>query len=115
MKKLLLLIGMLLAFDVGAQSVFATGNKLAAHCGGTEQQLVTASTGFCIGYVSAVADVMAYTSISAFRACIPVESVSSGRLVRVTFKYLREHPEQLRHSAESVVARALSAAFPCKQ
>jgi len=114
MKRAILLIGMLLAFDVGAQSnAFTSGNDLMKHCSVFEMGASTFYDGVCSGYVVAIADAMAINTINTFRACVPLNS-TWGQIARISIKYLREHPEQLHHAAHGLVAAALSEAFPCK-
>jgi len=111
MKRAILLIGLLLAFDVGAA---LSGNDLMEKCSNTEKMILNYPDGFCDGFVLAVAEVLRNASVAELRACIS-ETATYGQLGRVVGKYLRNHPEQLHHSAHSLVAKALSEAFPCKQ
>jgi hypothetical protein len=45
-------------------------------------------------------------------ACIP-DGVTSGQAVSIVKKYLKENPEELHYTAQSLVAFALIKAFPC--
>ena len=115
MKRALLLIGMLLAFEVHAQATYHYGNELNQWCRDFEQRSNPVTGNACVIYVSAVADVMAFDSVDGFRACIPVKSVTNFQVASATAKFLREHPEKLYASANTVVAAALAQAFPCKK
>jgi len=111
MKRALLLIGMLLAFDVEAEG-FDTGNDLLRYC--SKHVTNPFYNGLCSGYTIAIADVMVIDSVAGFRACFPA-TVTRGRLLEVSMQYLRAHPEQLHYTAVCLVAAALSEAFPCKK
>lgn len=114
MKRAILLIGMLLAFDVRADA-FESGNTLADKCRGAAQREVTFPDGICLGYVTGIADVMAISPIGRSRACIPTSGTTKGQMVDIVVKHIREHPEELHYDAASLVAKALSTAFPCRK
>jgi hypothetical protein len=109
-KLLLLLIGMLLAFD--AQAVFMDGRKLLTFCQRYETS-PSAEGVYCSGYVAAVVDVMKEDSIAGWKAC--TTGVAIDQAVRVVTKFLGDHPELLNYYGSSLTASALSEAFPCKQ
>ena len=91
--------------------VFDTGNDLWSHCSGKGD----AHFGLCAGFVVGIADAMSnVTGILGRRACIPLP-VSRGQVLDVVKRYLEQHPETRHDSAVSLVAQALSEAFPCKQ
>jgi hypothetical protein len=111
MKSLLLLAGMLLVLDVQAQANF-DGNKLLEACRAAETPTGSFMGGVCGGYVSALVDVMSGPPV-ALRVCLP-DGVTRGQAREIVMKALRDHPEQLHHSASDLVMGALSKAFPCK-
>ncbi len=66
----------------------------------------------CDGFISAVAEAMAKGSVQGFRACVPVDEAPSDVVNDVRRQLARiEHPAG--YSGSSVVAQALSEAFPC--
>jgi hypothetical protein len=71
------------------------------------------ATSICIGYVDAIADVMAANAINGFSACIPL-TVRNPQLLDVVNQYLRANPAERHRAAAGLVAAALSAAFPCR-
>jgi len=46
--------------------------------------------------------------------CLPQNGIEIGQAVRITVKWLRDHPEKLHQDGVNLVWRALSDAFPCK-
>ena len=62
----------------------------------------------CLGYVAAVADTLGWTS------CIPAK-ISTDELGQIVRKFINDHPENAHTVAFSVVAHALTEAYPCKQ
>lgn len=59
------------------------------------------------GYVAGIYDVHVGVSVC------PPKGVTIRIATAVVTKYLNEHPEQWTQTAESMVTRALKAAFPC--
>lgn len=112
MKRAILVIGMLLAFD--AQAAFISGNELMRQCAEFEKRRGTFEDGLCGGFVTGVADVAANSLVRGYRVCFP-KQVVTGQLTLVVIKYLREHPEDLHYGADSLVLTALEGAFPCSK
>lgn len=72
-----------------------------------------AQIGLCLGYLKAVAHVLANTAINGQRACI-ARTTTLGDLRNVVMRFATEHPRLLHQvNTEVVVARALGQAFPC--
>jgi Rap1a immunity proteins len=77
---------------------------------------------FCIGYIRGVLDTMlTWKAIEekaklkpapAAHPCIP-ETVPNEEAIKVTIKFLKDHPEQLHLPASILVFRAMRQAFPC--
>jgi hypothetical protein len=109
MKRIILLIGMLLAFDV--RSGFDTGNDLLRYCKNYERDDATFVEGVCAGHVVGVFDMMVEFPIPGARIC--PGRVERGQVVRVVVKYVKEHPEQLHLPAVVLTKTALVNAFPC--
>ncbi len=68
----------------------------------------------CLGYVTAVADVLEGNAVNGLRACVPEEGTDVGQLAEVVEGYLRRHPERGGYAAAGLVADALGEAFPCR-
>ncbi len=68
--------------------------------------------GFCAGYVTAIADLMADQSLYGFRACL-LGPVRSQQLMDNVTGILRASPDRARFAARTVVAESLSRSFPC--
>jgi len=100
-----------------AQSSDVDGNQLLEHCSAyqkardnppitTKEQV---SAGFCLGYMSAIAD----SNASEQHFCAH-PNATIEQLARVVLKWLRDNPEKLHLNAGVVSYTALHAAFPCK-
>jgi len=124
MKRALLLIGMLLAFDASGMG-FINGNELLIHCGAVETERDTnasiasiiqrdRSWLICVWYTAGVTDAMEAESVNGLNACTPA-GLTGTHLGLVTLTFLREHPHLLQHSGHSLVAMAVSRAFPCSE
>jgi hypothetical protein len=109
-RAIVVLIGMLLACPAGAVT---TGYDLLRYCSQAETE-ATFKSGVCNGYIRAITDVMFNYPFAGLQACFP-EGVTRGQVVRVSVKFLREHPGLLHLSAYNNVASALLVAFPCKR
>src|SRR5262245_748577 len=101
---------------------YISGNDLYPLCSATPEnvpgeQQANASTqwGFCRGYVAGVADILENREVAGYRACIPTASVEIGQLGDIVTSFLRDHVDERRRTGASIVAFALSQAFPCKQ
>jgi hypothetical protein len=101
---------------------YISGNDLYPLCSATPEnvpgeQQANASTqwGFCRGYVAGVADILENREVAGYRACVPTPTVEIGQLGDIVTTFLRDHPEERSLTGASIVARALSQAFPCTQ
>jgi hypothetical protein len=92
-------------------TTFVMGNALYSYCAVPTQD--ETATSICMGYIDAIVDVMTANAINGFRACIP-QTVRNPQLLDVVNQYLRANPEKRHFTASSLVAAALSAAFPCR-
>jgi Rap1a immunity proteins len=108
----------LLLFSVGASAdekdqprVWTSGSDLVAQCGQLQDQF---STGACVGYVVAAAEIADSGRLKGYRSCIP-KGVTKGQLQDVVHKHLARHPEQLEYIGYQVVVVALVEAFPCQE
>ena len=71
-----------------------------------ETSAASYSAGYCLGFIKGVD--------SEIETC-EGDNVTLGQLVKVTVKYMDDHPEELDQIAATVVRRALIRAFPCKK
>jgi len=101
---------------------YISGNDLYPLCSATPEnvpgeQQANASTqwGFCRGYVAGVADILENREVAGYKACIPTTTVEVGQLGDIVTSFLRDHAEERNRTGASIVALALSKAFPCKQ
>jgi hypothetical protein len=77
----------------------------------------------CLGYVAGVMDASA-TMLDSLRAatptkvppiyCLPTGGIQLVQVVRVSVKWLRDHPEKHHLRGDLLVMMALKDAFPCK-
>ena len=88
---------------------FFSGNQLFAKCQVAEG---SGQWSDCLGYVTAISDAMEHSVIDDFSACVP-DGVSRVQLNAVVVRHMQKHPEWRHYSADSLVASALSEAFPC--
>ena len=110
MLRLSLVLMILLGSPARAGVSFYDGNKLLTICNDTEGVL---NLGICLGYVEAVSDVLdSGAAISGWKACSP-ENVTAGQVKDIVTRFLVNHPEKRHYAAHTLVARALSEAFPC--
>ena len=68
--------------------------------------------GFCGGFVTAVAEVMIHQNIGPYQACNH-GTVRSEQLINITKNFILKNNDTLAQDGRTVVARALSRAFPC--
>ena len=95
----------------GIGGTFDTAAMLQRMCTGED----TFANGVCVGYVVAVADVLAEgNAVNRFRSCF-TEAVTRGQLADVVVTWLGQHPDDKRYAAAGIVAEALSKAFPCTE
>ena len=88
---------------------WTSGTELVAQC---SQVLDQFSTGACMGYVVAAAEIADSGHLKGYRSCIP-RDVTKGQLQDAVKKHLAKHPEQLEYIGYQVVVVALVDAFPC--
>lgn len=86
---------------------FNNGNELHTRC--SENGF---AEGYCFGYIAGISDVLSNAAIGDFNACQP-KDVTVQQVVDVVKKYLKENPQDRHFTANSLVAYALSEAFPC--
>ena len=108
-KKLVTVIVLSFLFSPASYAGFVKGNTLVEDCKADEN---TIGEALCYGYVLGVYDRHAMDMKSTFTTCVP-QGVTGAQIVSVVRKFMAENPQLLHQSAASVVASALSGAFPC--
>lgn len=99
---------------------YMDGNLLLEKCDST----VLLDKSFCDGYVAAAIDAQV-TLINSLQAaseshvvpkmyCLPKGGIVIGQAVRVTVKWLHDHPEKLHLAGDILVAMAMRDGFPCR-
>ena len=106
---LLLLSAVASGEDKDGPHVWTTGKDLVEQCSNVRDQF---STGGCVGYVVAAAEIADSGRLKGYRTCIP-KNVTKGHLQDVVNKYLAKHTEQLEYIGYQIVVVALVEAYPC--
>ena len=107
MLRLSLIITLLFASPVRA-GVFYTGNDMHEKCSGSDDF----GRSLCMAYSTAVADVMETEAVAGWTACFS-ENVTVGQIRDIATRWLANHPQFRHYTAHSLIAQALSEAFPC--
>jgi hypothetical protein len=102
---------LLLSLATSARAGFDSGAELLRLCEDPDDSGFAEM--YCLGYITAVADVLERNEVNGLRACIPDEGVKVEDLAAVVKDYLGQHPERGHYGAAGLVADALGAAFPC--
>jgi Ssp1 endopeptidase immunity protein Rap1a len=129
MKTWLLFLSLVFMVSLcGAQSSDVDGNQLFERCSAylkardnpplTVKEQVDA--GFCLGYMSAIADTNdrdVKAALEDHKAaeryfCAP-SNATIEQLTRVVVKWIKENPEKMHYNAGVISEAALRAAFPC--
>lgn len=74
----------------------------------------------CMGMVEGIVGTLVILEMSAKQrhsslvdtACFP-ESFSTAQAIRISFKYMQDHPDQLHEPGSGLIYLALTKAFPC--
>ena len=91
---------------------WTSGERLYAYCLSEVKGLD--ENPLCVGFVSAVADVLAEgTAVSGYRAC-PRPDLTLQHLVVAVKEYLKARRDLVKLPAVTLVARALAHEWPCK-
>lgn len=109
LRRSLMALLLSVASALPLQAASASGNDLYQNCQDDGVALAA-----CVGYVTGIADALsAGAAIDGWRAC-PSGEVTRGQLKDVVVRFLGVHPEWRHFTDASLVAHALSAAFPCQ-
>jgi Rap1a immunity proteins len=100
-----------------AQIASINGNQLYTDCiapntEGPAFQGLRAGT--CLGYVTAIMDVLSVSPVNGFKACVP-PNADMNQIVDVVKFFIRDHAEKRHLVAAGLVAEALATAFPCQR
>ncbi len=91
---------------------WTTGERLFGWC--LTEVVGMAENPLCVGFVSAVADVLAEnTAVSGYRACLRGD-LTTQHLVVAVKEYLKTRRDLVTLPAVTLVARALAREWPCK-
>ena len=105
MLRLSLVLMLLFASPVRAD----TGNYLYEQCT-TDLDIAEA---YCIGYSTAIVDAMNNSSpLFGWIACVP-DTVYMSQVADIGIRHLANNPQDRHYNAASLIAEALSKAFPC--
>ena len=108
---LLAVLAVLAGGPVNAAQGFSTGKELYSKCQAGPK---TVQYNLCAGYVAGISDAMNIHTLYGVRACHP-QNASVSQMVDVVKKFLADNPETRHHLSESLVAIAISDAFPCPE
>jgi hypothetical protein len=99
---------------IGGNDLYPLCNATPENVPGEQQANASTQWGFCRGYVAGIADILENREVAGYRACIPTTTVEIGKLGDLITTFLRDHTEERNRTGASIVALALSQAFPCK-
>lgn len=100
----------------------STGNAFLSSCsvvekvGPTHDDFVSAV--YCLGYIHGLMDGLRASPWAG--VCMPTDAeagkykVTTGQLVSILLKYVRDNPETAHYQTATLFVRALERAFPCK-
>jgi len=99
-------------------AVAASGNEFLEECKNIDNTAYNNSfgTGFCLATMHTVLALMMGLKNSLpeqLRLCVPAP-VTVGQAVKITVKYMQEHPELLHKDAVALTLMALQDAYPCE-
>ena len=109
--RLLVLALVLLAVPMGSAKA-VDGFDLEQWCNADHKM----STGFCLGYVNAVAGILSRQRVGEHcAALVGKDSLSSKQLVEIVKVFLIKQPQIRSVTGTEIVAAAMAEAFPCKK
>ena len=108
----------LVALVVSGSAWGDTGNELYSQCQDGEKTNGAAppAWGYCLGYISGtfMATRGANKGVGRVTFCAP-SKVTKGQVRDIVVKWLEDNPAQRHYMAPSLIASALSEAYPCKK
>jgi hypothetical protein len=102
------------SFVVGCSAARAefTGHDLEDACSLYPQHAET--TAMCMGYIAGTLDmVRGFDKTFKVRTACEPPGVTGDQLIKMTIKYLRDHPAQLHFTAASLIWNMYTETFPC--
>lgn len=109
-----------LFFILTLSPVWADGNQLLENCQKWETEtkdlVEAAQSGMCMGMVQGVTDEILFMNPSMpknLQVCLP-EKITSGQIIKIVIKYLKDNPEQLHLSEAQFIHGVLLTTYPCK-
>ncbi|MEM7225159.1 MAG: Rap1a/Tai family immunity protein [Pseudomonadota bacterium] len=107
----LVVVGVMLS-AVPARADVMNGKELQGFC--MPHQASNFDMGTCLGYITGIADAIHRSTVDIYgwRVCMGDE-VTVERMHDAVINFLNANPQYLDLDADSLVARALSDAFPC--
>jgi hypothetical protein len=118
--KLGLQLSVLVLFSSFASAEMKTGNDLLPACNAAvdfmDKHEVRSGAIECVAYVNGFIDGEQLGEFAATGIAVicPENNVSTGQLIRVAVKWMKEHPEKLNDPASACLFIALKEAFACK-
>ena len=111
MRWLVLIAGLMMAVAPARADVM-NGKELQTFC--TPHQASNFDMGTCLGYITGIADAMHRSTVDIYgwRVCMG-DDVTVERMHDAVIGFLNANPQYLDLDADSLVARALSDAYPC--
>lgn len=106
---MLLLAMQMAAADENKPRSWTSGTNLWTECNNIQDQF---STGACLGYVVAAAEIADGGYLKGYRTCIP-KGTNAGKLEDIVRRYLDKHPEHKGYIGYQIVVTSLVEAFPC--
>ena len=101
---------LLTGLPCAAQNEARSGNFWLPVCESTDSSIQNMCLTYILGFMDAYRLSQAAGMKSLF--CTPLE-VSMGQIMRMTIKYIRDHPEKSHENFWSLIATAQLIAFPC--
>ena len=118
-KRILLIVTLFYVFL--PIEVLADGNMLLDRCLQAQKLLNdqpanSLHVGYCMGIVEGVQRTLSYSKQLGDRLilpCFPEEDIKNKQALRITIKYLKDHPENLHMNQVILLMKAFRDAFPC--
>ena len=104
-----ILTTLLLAVSVPGHAAFVTGTQLKQNLDEARNNSSFNAMTMGMGYVSGVFDMVEFSQV-----CI-TQKLSAREAMQIVHRYLNAHRDQLEQPASTLVVKALSEEFSCKQ
>jgi len=104
-----ILTTVLVAVSMPVHAAFVTGTQLKQNLDEARNNSSFNAMTMGMGYVSGVFDMVEFSQV-----CI-TQKLSAREAMQIVHRYLNAHRDQLEQPASTLVVKALSEEFPCKQ